>query len=139
MVAVRTAAALVTRRADGRTKKFRASQRFHSATPGGRTAFANNQIPLGSLNSAARAIVTSPFYPGGAIANNISQFRTNSYQGDLKIDYAPSEKDHLMGRWSQQFVTAPVNNSIQLLGKDIRAGCLGDGDLHARMTPPPLA
>src|SRR3954468_699715 len=49
-----------------------------SATPGGRTAFANNQIPLGSLNSAARAIVTSPFYPGGAIANNISQFKTNS-------------------------------------------------------------
>ena len=91
-----------------------------SATPGGRTAFANNQIPLGSLNSAARAIVTSPFYPGGSIANNISQFKTNSYQGDLKIDYAPSEKDHLMGRWSQQFITAPNSNSIQLLGNSDR-------------------
>jgi outer membrane receptor protein involved in Fe transport len=87
-----------------------------SATPAGRTAFANNQIPLGSLNAAARAIVTSPFYPGGSIANNIQQFRTNSYQGDLKIDYVPSEKDHLMGRWSQQFITAPVVNSLQLLG-----------------------
>lgn len=91
-----------------------------SATPGGRTAFANNQIPLGSLNGAARAIVTSPFYPGGSIANNISQFKTNSYQGDLKIDYAPSEKDHLMGRWSQQFITAPNSNSIQLLGNSDR-------------------
>jgi len=87
-----------------------------SANPATRTAFANNQIPLGSLNSAARAIVTSPFYPGGSVVNNINQFKTNSYQGDLKIDFVPSEKDHLMGRYSQQFVTAPQSNSLQLLG-----------------------
>jgi hypothetical protein len=91
-----------------------------SATPGSRTAFANNQIPIGRLNSAARAIVTSPFYPGGAVANNVSQFKTNSYQGDLKIDFVPSSKDHVMGRWSQQFVTAPTSNSIQLLGDSDR-------------------
>jgi Carboxypeptidase regulatory-like domain/TonB dependent receptor len=91
-----------------------------SATPGSRTAFANNQIPIGRLNAAARAIVTSPFYPGGAVVNNVSQFKTNSYQGDLKIDFVPSEKDHLMGRWSQQFVTAPTSNSIQLLGNSDR-------------------
>jgi hypothetical protein len=87
-----------------------------SINPATRTAFANNQIPIGSLNSAARAIVTSPFYPGGSIVNNVSQFRTNSYQGDLKIDFVPSDRDHIMGRWSQQFVTAPTNNSLQLLG-----------------------
>jgi outer membrane receptor protein involved in Fe transport len=86
------------------------------ATPGSRTAFANNLIPIGRLNSSARGIVTSPFYPGGSIVNNISQFRTNSYQGDLKIDFVPSDKDHVMGRWSQQFVTAPLNNSLQLQG-----------------------
>jgi hypothetical protein len=87
-----------------------------SANPAARTAFGNNQIPIGRLNSAARAIVTSPFYPGGAVANNINQFKTNSYQGDLKIDFVPSEKDHVMGRYSQQFVTAPQSNSLQLLG-----------------------
>src|SRR5579864_3276980 len=87
-----------------------------SANPATRTAFLNNQIPIGRLNSAARAIVTSPFYPGGAVANNINQFKTNSYQGDLKIDFVPSEKDHVMGRYSQQFVTAPQSNSLQLLG-----------------------
>ena len=91
-----------------------------SATPGGRTAFANNQIPLGQLNGAARAIVTSPFYPLGASLNNVSQFKTNSYQGDLKIDYVPSDKDHLMGRYSQQFITAPLSNSFQLLGDSDR-------------------
>ncbi len=87
-----------------------------SANPATRTAFANNLIPIGRLSSAARAIVTSPFYPAGAIANNINQFKTNSYQGDLKIDFVPSDKDHVMGRWSQQFVTAPQSNSLQLLG-----------------------
>src|SRR6476646_7933006 len=91
-----------------------------SATPAGRTAFANNQIPIGRLNSAARAIVTSPFYPAGAIPNNINQFKTNSYQGDLKIDFVPSEKDRLTGRWSQQFITAPQSNSFQLLGDQDR-------------------
>ncbi len=91
-----------------------------SANPATRTAFANNQIPIIRLNSAARAIVTSPFYPGGAVANNINQFKTNSYQGDLKIDFVPSEKDHVMGRYSQQFVTAPQSNSLQLLGDQDR-------------------
>jgi len=91
-----------------------------SATVVGRTAFANNQIPIGRLNSAARAIVTSPFYPLGASLNNVNQFKTNSYQGDLKIDFVPSDKDHLMGRWSQQFITAPQSNSFQLLGNQDR-------------------
>ncbi|HET9167546.1 MAG TPA: TonB-dependent receptor [Candidatus Angelobacter sp.] len=87
-----------------------------SANPATRTAFLNNQIPIGRLNSSARAIVTSPFYPGGAVTNNINQFKTNSYQGDLKIDFVPSGKDHVMSRYSQQFVTAPQSNSMQLLG-----------------------
>jgi outer membrane receptor protein involved in Fe transport len=91
-----------------------------SANPATRTAFANNQIPVGRISPAARAIVTSPFYPAGAIANNVSQFKTNSYQGDLKIDFVPSEKDRVMGRWSQQFVTAPRSNSILLLGDSDR-------------------
>src|SRR6185369_8934776 len=91
-----------------------------SANPATRTRFANNQIPIGRFNSASRAIVTSPFYPGGSIANNVSQFKTNSYQGDLKIDFVPSDKDHVLGRWSQQFVTAPRSNSIQLLGDSDR-------------------
>jgi hypothetical protein len=90
---------------------------FSSATPGARTPFLNNFISPGMFNAAAKAIVTSPFYPQGvAITNNSQQFRTNSYQGDLKIDYFISEKDHVTGRWSQQFVTAPTSNSIALLG-----------------------
>ncbi len=91
-----------------------------SPNPAARTPFANNQIPIGRFNPAAQAILNSPFYPGGAIANNVSQFKTNSYQGDLKIDFVPSNSDHLTGRWSQQFVTAPRSNSILLLGNSDR-------------------
>ena len=91
-----------------------------SANPAARTPFLNNQIPIGRFSPAALAIINSPLYPGSSLANNIQQFRTNSYQGDLKIDFVPSDKDHLMGRWSQQFVTAPSSNSIALLGNTDR-------------------
>ena len=87
-----------------------------SANPATRTAFAFNKIPTGRFSNAAKAIINSPFYPSSQLANNVQQFKTNSFQGDLKIDFAPSDKDHVMGRWSQQFITAPTSNSIQLLG-----------------------
>jgi hypothetical protein len=91
-----------------------------SANAAGRTPFANNQIPIGSFNSAARAIITSPLYPASQVATNIQNFDTNSYQGDLKLDYVPSERDHVMGRWSQQAVTSTQANSIGLLGDTVR-------------------
>ncbi len=91
-----------------------------SANPATRTPFLNNQIPIGRFSNAAKNIINSQFYPSAATASNISKFTTNSYQGDLKIDYMPSTKDHLMWRWSQQFVTAPLSNSILLLGNSDR-------------------
>jgi Carboxypeptidase regulatory-like domain/TonB dependent receptor len=87
-----------------------------SANAATRTPFLNNQIPIGRFNSAARNIINSPLYPADQLANDVQQFRTNSFQGDLKIDFVPSERDHVMGRWSQQFVSAPNTNSIGLLG-----------------------
>jgi outer membrane receptor protein involved in Fe transport len=90
---------------------------FSSASPATRTPFLNNQIPVGIFNSASKAIINSQFFPvGDPTSLNVSQFRTNSFQGDLKIDYVPSDKDRVMGRWSQQFVSAPRTNSIELLG-----------------------
>jgi hypothetical protein len=91
-----------------------------SANPATRTPFAFNQIPTTRFSNAAKAIITSPFYPSTQLVNYTQQFTTNSYQGDLKMDYVPSDKDHLVGRWSQQYVTAPTINSIQLLGNSDR-------------------
>ena len=86
------------------------------ASPATRTAFAFNKIPTGRFSNAANKIINSQFYPAAQLANNVQQFRTNSLQGELKIDFVPSEKDHVMGRWAQQYISAPTNNSIELLG-----------------------
>ena len=87
-----------------------------SANPATRTPFLNNQIPVTRFSAAAKAIINSQFYPSTQLANNVQRFTTNSYQGDAKIDFIPSDRDHLMGRWSQQGVEAPTTNSIALLG-----------------------
>jgi hypothetical protein len=89
---------------------------FSSANPATRTPFLNNFISPGIFSNAAKNIINSQFYPGAQLANDAQQFRTNSFQGDLKIDFVPSEKDHVVGRWSQQFINAPNTNSIELLG-----------------------
>ena len=93
---------------------------FSSGNPATRTAFANNQIPTGLFNSAAKSIITSSLYPAAQLAGNVQNFDTNSYQGDLKLDYVPSERDHIMGRWSQQSVSSNQSNSIGLLGDFVR-------------------
>ena len=100
---------------------------FSSANPATRTAFANNQIPTTLFNSAAKNIITSPLYPATQLANNVQNFDTNSYQGDLKIDYVPSDRDHVMGRWSQQAVSSNQANSIGLLGDFVRDFPLKNG------------
>ena len=87
-----------------------------SANPATRTAFAFNKIPTGRFSHAANAIISSAFYPSSQLANNIQQFSAHSYQGDVKIDFVPSSRDRLTGRWSQQAVNSPTTNSIQLLG-----------------------
>ena len=93
---------------------------FSSSNPATRTPFANNQISTGLFNSAAKSIITSPLYPATELANNSQNFNTNSYQGDLKLDFVPSERDHIMGRWSQQSVASTQANSIGLLGDTVR-------------------
>jgi hypothetical protein len=90
------------------------------ANPAARTPFLNNQVPIRSPSAAS--LVSSPLFPSSPTGTvvNVQQFGTNSYQGDFKMDYFASEKDHLMGRYSEQGVTANTNNSILLLGNSNR-------------------
>jgi hypothetical protein len=53
--------------------------------------------PLPSVNTLA---ANNYFYKSG---NNL-----NNNQGDLKIDYSASQKDHISGRWSQMDLTQPT-------------------------------
>jgi Carboxypeptidase regulatory-like domain/TonB dependent receptor len=90
-------------------------------TPGGRLPFLNNQI-TGPLSPAAVAILNSPYYPGPindlTTGNqvNVTHSYTNSDQGDVKIDWNASQKDHVYGRYSQQHISNPTTNSQLLIG-----------------------
>jgi hypothetical protein len=94
---------------------------FSASTPGGRKPFLNNIINI-PFSSAASKILSSSLYPG-PINNlttgnqvNVTHSYTNSDQGDLKIDWVASQKDHIYGRYSQQHLTNPTTNSQLLTG-----------------------
>jgi hypothetical protein len=88
--------------------------------PGARTAIpGNNLVAAGlTLSPAALAIITSPLYPAanaGTTTLNYSQTIQNSAdQGDLKIDWIASDKDHVSGRYSQQSVRNPTTQTYLL-------------------------
>ncbi len=84
-----------------------------SASPATRTAFADNQVPLRS--AAAKAILASSLFPASTITSYLQQNYVNSYQGDMKVDWELSDKDHIMGRYSQQYVINNTTNGIALL------------------------
>lgn len=82
-----------------------------------RTQFANNQIPIGrvnqvSLNMLKALVAAAPKYgtlnstkPLSNPANNYTQtlpFSKKANSFDTKIDFTPSEKNHLSGRYSFQ-------------------------------------
>ncbi|HXL22538.1 MAG TPA: TonB-dependent receptor [Candidatus Dormibacteraeota bacterium] len=79
----------------------------------------NNLTAAGlTLSSAAKAIVTSPLYPAANFGTNLfnySQTVGNSAdQGDLKIDWTPTDKDRVSGRYSQQAVRNPTSQTYLL-------------------------
>ena len=94
---------------------------YSSTSTSGRAPFLNNQIPTALFSPVAAAILSSPLYPtptsAGLVNNsvNVLHTSTNGDQGDIKIDWAPTDKDHIFGRYSQQNVVNPVTNSQALL------------------------
>ncbi len=82
--------------------------------------FPDNVIPQDRLSPAALAIIGSTHYPtpiNGLLqsnATNTTAVKTDSDQGDGRIDYAASDKDHLMGRFSYADMTNPTLNSFDL-------------------------
>jgi hypothetical protein len=71
----------------------------------GRTAFLNNQIPVGRMDPAALAmikLIPEPNIPGlqsgNFFASNNAQFNRNDW--DTKINYVPNDKTMVFGRYS---------------------------------------
>lgn len=93
--------------------------------PGARPAIPFNNLTAAglTLSPAATAIVNSAFYPLPNSANNKLTYAqrkvTNQDQGDIKIDWQLSEKDHLFGRYSQQDVENPTTETYVLANNGI--------------------
>jgi hypothetical protein len=84
-----------------------------SSDPATRTAFANNQVPIRS--TVAGKLLSSALFPSATAGSYIQHNYVNSYQGDAKIDWQISDKDHFMGRYSQQYVINNTTNSLALI------------------------
>jgi hypothetical protein len=86
---------------------------FSSANPATRTPYLNNQVPI--MSTAAQNIISSPLFPAADQTSYTQHSYVDSYQGDAKVDWLATERDHIMGRWSQQYVINNTTNSIGLL------------------------
>jgi hypothetical protein len=103
-----------------------------------RTPFPNNMIPAGMLNPVFTSLVTNGLYPKAVstLSNGFGQaFNTidqqfNSDQGDIKVDYNASGKDHLNARFSKSNQYDPANNSVALLGNTINEAYLLTGSVN---------
>jgi hypothetical protein len=71
------------------------------------------------LSPAAQKIMAAlPKATGSGLVNNAinsTHTYTNSDQGDFKVDWALDDKDHIFGRYSQEYVSNPTVNSQPLL------------------------
>jgi hypothetical protein len=79
-----------------------------------RQPFANNQVPINS--KVASALVASPFF--AAQEEQLNYFTAgyvHSSQGDAKIDWQPTESDHISGRYSQMYTINASTNGTDVL------------------------
>jgi hypothetical protein len=107
-------------------------------SPASRPAFPGNIIPAANLDPVFTALVTNPLYPksvttlsnGFGQALNTTSQQFNSDQGDIKIDFDPSEKDRFFGRFSKGDQYDPLNNSQALLGNQVNEAYILSGGIN---------
>jgi hypothetical protein len=103
--------------------------------PAARPKFTGNIIPANMLNPAFTSLVTNSLYPksvatlpsGFGQAVNVIDQQYNSDQGDIKVDYNATEKDHVSFRYSKGDQYDPLNNSVALLGNMVNEAYLQSG------------
>lgn len=87
---------------------------------GNRMPFAGNIIPANLFSRVASSVLSSRYYPsplnGNLVNNQLNTTRSyiNGDQGDVRVDWNASDKDHLFGRYSQSYVDSPTINSQPL-------------------------
>ncbi|MBI3695583.1 MAG: TonB-dependent receptor [Acidobacteria bacterium] len=94
---------------------------FTTDANGVRQPFTNNQVPLSLINPVARNLFGSPdLYPlpiNNGLDNNqinIGSSYLKTDQGDIKVDYKPTDKDYFSVRYSNGRQDAPGVNTFPL-------------------------
>jgi hypothetical protein len=108
--------------------------------PNLRPAFTGNLIPGANLDPVFTALVTSQYYPkatnttalpnGFGQAVNVTDQQYNTNQGDVKVDYNLSSKDHINARYSRATENDPATNSVALLGNTLSQAWLNNGSAN---------
>jgi hypothetical protein len=81
---------------------------------GARQPFANNKVPINS--KVATAILASPLFSQQETQlDYFTNGYVHSYQGDLKLDWQASDRDHLTGRYSQMYTLNATSNGSDKL------------------------
>src|SRR5271170_6365828 len=92
--------------------------------PTARTPILNNNLTAAglTLSPAASSIVNSSLYPLPTTGNILfyqQSILNDADQGDVKIDWTPTEKDRIYGRYSQQSVRNPTTETFVLANNGI--------------------
>jgi Carboxypeptidase regulatory-like domain/TonB-dependent Receptor Plug Domain len=84
--------------------------------PSSRQPIPYNQIPVSAVDPVAKALVSLPAFQNQVSnLNYYSSGYTHNFQGDLKIDWQASEKDHVMGRYTQMYTHLISANGTDVL------------------------
>jgi hypothetical protein len=87
-----------------------------------RQAFLGNKIPLAMISPVAANLFASSLYfapTNGQLTSNAvytQASQQNVEQGDLKIDFRPTQKDNISYRFTRAYQNNPSSNSEVLLG-----------------------
>jgi hypothetical protein len=86
--------------------------------PGARMPIPNNKVPINSA-VASKLVALSQFQSQMTTGSYLTSGFTHNSQGDAKIDWQPSDKDHIMGRYSQMFTHVIQSNGSDLLSPNL--------------------
>lgn len=87
------------------------------ANPSARQPFLNNKVPLSS--TVASKIVSSPQFAQQQAQNYFTSGFVHNWQGDAKIDWHPTQRDTISGRYSQMYSINTLSNGTNILTPDL--------------------
>ncbi len=90
--------------------------------PASRPIIPYNQIPVGSLDPVAKAVIALPEFQNEVYnaPTYLAHSFTHTYQGDIKVDWQASQNDHIEARYTQMWTLQNNTNGVDVLQPDMQ-------------------